>query len=85
MVLVPQRPALERAFLAGWLGLAATAVLAQTLRWLAMSLAYGSLFPLAPLALETLLTVALYPIAAILLLPLARLTRGEDGAGAGEG
>lgn len=81
LVLAPQRLVLARSFEAGWLGFLATLALVQGLRWGIMSILHGSLFPMAPLGIEAVLTAALYPIAAVVLLRIAHaLEAGDDAA-----
>jgi len=83
LVLAPQRPVLARSFPAGWLGFLATLILVQALRWAMMSALHGSLFPLAPLAIEAILTTALYPVAAVVLLHIAHVLEAEGDAAQG--
>jgi rod shape-determining protein MreD len=81
MVLAPQRPALVRSFLAGWLGFLVVAATIAALAWAVSALVHGSVFPLGLLAVETALTVAIYPPLAAALSAIARaLPREPDAA-----
>lgn len=55
-----------------WLGFAAVTLLLQALNWSAMSLFAWRLLPLWPLTLQTLLTLALFPFFAWLMILIQR-------------
>jgi rod shape-determining protein MreD len=67
LVVVQQRFFVARSFPVVWCCFLVLAPAAEIARWLVISLWWGRLFDLAPVVLSMLLTVALYPLASLLL------------------
>ena len=67
LVLVQHRFFVARSFLVVWICFALLAPAVELVRWLLACAWWGRLFPLQPVALSLLLTVALYPLASLLL------------------
>jgi rod shape-determining protein MreD len=67
LVVVQQRFFLARSFPVVWCCFLLLAPAAEIARWLLISLWWGRLFDLAPVVLSLLLTMALYPLASLLL------------------
>lgn len=81
LVVVQQRFFLARSFPVVWCCFLLLAPAAEIARWLLISLWWGRLFDLAPVMLSVLLTIALYPLASLLLTSvhagIPRLTRAS--------
>ena len=67
VVVVQQRFFLARSFLVVWFCFLLLAPAIEIARWLLLSLWWGRLFALQPVILSLLLTMALYPVASLLL------------------
>jgi rod shape-determining protein MreD len=67
MVVVQQRFFLARSFLVVWFCFLLLAPAIEIARWLLLSLWWGRLFAVEPVVLSLLLTIALYPLASVLL------------------
>jgi rod shape-determining protein MreD len=67
LVVVQQRFFLARSFPVVWCCFLLLAPAVEIARWLLVSLWWGRLFALAPVLLSLLLTIALYPLASLLL------------------
>ena len=67
LVVVQQRFFLARSFPVVWCCFLLLAPAAEIARWLLISLWWGRLFALEPVVLSLLLTMALYPLASLLL------------------
>lgn len=67
MVVVQQRFFLARSFLVVWFCFLLLAPAIEIARWLLLSLWWGRLFAFQPVVLSLLLTIALYPLASVLL------------------
>jgi rod shape-determining protein MreD len=67
LLVTQQRFFLARSFPVVWACFILLAPAALLFRWLLVSLWWGTLFPLAPVLVELLLTLALYPLASWLL------------------
>lgn len=73
LLVTQQRFFLARSFPVIWACFLLLAPAALVCRWLLVSLWWGTLFPLAPVAVELLLTLALYPVISWLLGRLHRI------------
>ena len=67
LVVVQQRFFVARSFLVVWCCFALLAPAVEIARWLLISLWWGRFFDLTPVVLSLLLTMALYPLASLLL------------------
>ena len=67
MVVVQQRFFLARSFLVVWFCFLLLAPAIEIARWLLLSLWWGRVFAFQPVVLSLLLTIALYPVASMLL------------------
>jgi rod shape-determining protein MreD len=72
VIVVQQRFFLAWSFAVVWCCFLLLAPVVELARWAVLSLWWGRLFALQPLALSLLLTVALYPLASLALTPVLR-------------